>query len=145
MKTITTTFFLKRFFLILCLGNTATSLAQNIAADQVRWHASGFTDLLSNAVVSDAPCEFITHGIRKVEWVQGNGSYVMTLNVTGTSGVWADVSSPGMIVFSVSGDEGVTGHITFARDDNGMKVELDLRGGTADIKNSYSIATLEKI
>lgn len=144
MKTTSDPCLLKRLFLILCLAYTISVPAQNIATDEVRWRASGFIDLLSNAVVNDAPCEFITHGTHKIEWVQGNGSYVITLNVTGISGTWADISGPGTVILSVSG-EGLSGQVTFSRNEAGIKAELYLTGGTTDIKNLYTIETLEKI
>ncbi|HLZ15411.1 MAG TPA: hypothetical protein VKQ08_00125, partial [Cyclobacteriaceae bacterium] len=46
-----------------------TASGQSISADTLQWNATGFTDLNHNTVVSNAPCQFISYGNQKVDWV----------------------------------------------------------------------------
>jgi hypothetical protein len=135
---------MKRLVLIFGMCYAFTAYGQNILTDDIRWNASGFTDLLSNSVVDNTPCEFISYGTHRIDWIQGNGSDVMTLTVTDNSGNWADVAQNGSSIKSVIAD-GLTGHVTFSRNNDVVKVELFLVGGTSDIKNVYTVLTIQQL
>lgn len=123
-----------------CLCAVLNIQAQDILTDEIQWNASGFTDVLSGAVVEDAPCIFRTHGDQGIDWVQGDGTFVSTFSVTATSGSWPDLTEFGSIEFQGTLD-GLSGTITISRSSLGMKIDLVLIGGSADVNNSYVISS----
>ena len=136
MKSIT--LFCLAFFL-LCV---VSANGQNIQTDNVKWNASGLTDLNANVTTTNE-CHFITTG-KQVDWVQAKGSYVNSFTVLSTSGTWPELVKFGSVVFSVKSDV-LTGTITFARDNNGISIKLVLAGGTFPINILYTVTTIEKL
>lgn len=115
--------------------------AQNIETDTIRWNASKFTDLLSNTEVNK-PCQFISYHNSSIKWLQKNGELVYVLTVNSVTGDWSEVNVNGTMSYDVSLDA-MTGTISFSRSNNELKIVLDLRGGSGDIKNEYSISNFE--
>jgi hypothetical protein len=128
-----------------CLAIAINSFGQSsiIKTDQIQWNATGFTDLVHNTLVANTPCQFKTSSTQ-IDWIQGNGSYVNSFSIIGTSGTWVDLTQAGSIAMSVSGS-GLTGTITFSRDQNGITIKVELSGGTDSISNLYTISTFEKL
>lgn len=116
--------------------------AQNILEQEIHWNSSGFTDLISNDVVQDAPCEFVTHGMNDINWIQGNGSFESTISISGANGNWEDVLEVGSMTFDVL-YQGLIGKIEFARSNDELTVTLTINGGTAPIRNLYTISSIQ--
>ena len=130
--------------LLIMLSSFISARGQQVSSDSLKWNASGFTDAVSNTIVENAPCQFISYGNNRVDWVQGGGSFVSTLTTSSVNGTWSDVSNNGSIVYNFSMDT-LTGQITFSRSASALTVTLVLTGGTREINNVYTITTIDHL
>jgi len=115
--------------------------AQNIESDTIQWNSTNFVDLLADNTAVAVPCQFITKGISSLEWVQANGSYICTMQITSKDGSWTDLNNDGSITYNVTLDQ-IPGRVTLSRSGNSLKLLLDLNGAS-HIKNEYTISGFE--
>jgi hypothetical protein len=130
------------FFFAITLTHLANAQSPNIQTDIIRWSSSGFSDQLSEQTVN-APCEFKTYSDR-IEWIQDNGNFMLTLNIQSSFGTWTDLNQDGMITFSVLLDT-LPGEVQISRVSGVTTLRLILTGGTSDIKNLYTISSFGKL
>jgi hypothetical protein len=118
--------------------------AQNITiqSDSIQWNATSFTDNLSHETY-DMPCQFVSNGNQKIEWIQKSGTYVSTYTVGSTSGTWTDPNTNGSITYSISRNN-VSGQLTITKTDQGISIRLSLNSPSGPIDNTYTISTFEK-
>ncbi len=128
---------------LLGFAQASYSQAPNIQINTIRWNATGFMDLLAN-VTAEGPCQFVTHGVQRVDWAQANGNFVISFTSTSISGSWEDLSTNGSLTLGLAGDS-LTGQVVLSRTDEGIKAELTINGGSVPIKNSYTISSIEQL
>jgi len=135
----------KLILFLTALASSSELRAQELSlqADTVRWSATGFEDLLSN-VTAEGPCQFITYGDQRADWVQDNGNFVISFVARTVSGSWQNLNSNGSVTLGLAFDA-LTGQIVLSRTDLGITAEITINGGSVPIKNSYSISSIEKL
>jgi hypothetical protein len=124
---------------------TLSVRAQNnitIQTDSIQWNATSFTDNLSQETY-DMPCQFITNGAGKIEWIQKNGTYITSYTVNNTTGTWVDPGTNGSITYSISRNK-VSGELAITRTDQNVTIHLYLNSPSGPIDNTYTISTFEK-
>jgi len=133
----------KLIFFLAAFASSHVQAQTSIQSDTVRWSATGFADLIAN-VNADGPCQFITYGLGRMDWVQSDGNFVMSFTATSISGSWQDLTANGSVNMGLAFDT-LTGQIVLSRTDQGITAELTINGGSAPIKNSYTISSIEKL
>jgi len=131
------------FIAVLMASSQLRAQSSSLQMDTVRWNSTGFVDLLAN-VTADGPCQFVTYGVQRVDWVQANGNFVISFNPTAISGSWRDLGTNGSLTIRLAFDS-LTGQVVFSRTDDGINAELTINGGSVPIKNSYTIVSVEKL
>ena len=131
------------FFLAALASSHVQAQTLSIQNDTVRWSATGFADLISN-ITAEGPCQFITYGPGRVDWVQSDGNFVLSFTATSISGSWQDLTTNGSVTMRLALDT-LAGQIVLSRTDQGITAELTIDGGSAPIKNSYTISSIEKL
>jgi hypothetical protein len=123
----------------LFIMSASTTNAQSIT-DTLTWNVDKLTDLKTiNSF--DYSCTFKTQGNKDINWVQGGGSVVNTLQVSKTEGTWTDVSQVGSITYSITlGAK--SGTIHFERNTDGLFVIVDF-SPTNGLKHSYHVTTVQ--
>jgi hypothetical protein len=124
-------------------GFAAHAQVATLSSDSVQFNSSGYRDMISSEVEED-DCQFIVYQNSKVEWVQGNGSFIMTFNVTSAQGDLDNLSQSGSATLNFTVDQ-QTGELQISKDTDGISIRLKLHGGTSEIDNSYTIASFVKL
>lgn len=120
-----------------------SAYCQNPMLDSVQWSATGFTDNLASVSVNKA-CQFNSYGATGIDWIQKNGSYVTSFQVTGLQGQWTDLTTDGTVTYTVSGS-GVSGTITITLASQKVTINLKVSGDSGAIDNTYTISNYTRI
>ena len=124
----------------LILWITITGFSQDIAQTSLTWKVNYLNDQASQQSLPYA-CSFKTNGSQDILWMQRNGQFTSTLNVSGLNGSWANIDSVGTVSYSItSGTE--SGSIAFERTIEGIFVYLTLSQSTAQ-SLSYKFSVSE--
>lgn len=116
---------------------------QHVNKDLLEWSASGFKDNSTGGDFANG-CKFITEGNKKITWVQDSGKSRVDWNVYSTTGVWADVSKDGKVTHRFR-DGQLSGEITMQRVGGVYKIDVNITGGTDEIKLTYSVTGVKKV
>lgn len=117
--------------------------SQNVNRETLEWSASGFRDNSSGEDFSNG-CQFITEGNKKITWVQDSGKSRVDWNVYSTTGTWADVSKDGRVIHRFR-DGQLSGEITMQRTGGVYKIDVNITGGTDEIKLTYTVTGVKKV
>lgn len=118
---------MKTFILITLVLASKGLLAQDITNATVSW-AVVSTQAVNTGEIAELEDRIVSHGIDTIEWTDRRGVVKKSFAINEVNGSWANVQSPGTILYEVqSGEE--SGTVTFQRTASGILIRiLILRG-----------------
>lgn len=117
------TFFIVLFF-------SFPSFSQDITQTGLTWKVNSLIDQQSGQSITYS-CTFQTNGTNDIGWIQKNGSFTSKLSVTGYTGTWTNIETPGRLIFQIQ-SEGESGTLEFVKNLDGTFVKLDLSQGNGN-------------
>lgn len=128
--------------IILCLV-VCSAWGQDVRSTDLTWSVSQLKDLNAGKIVSYT-CEFKTHGVGDVQWLQKQSTHVSTLTVNQVNGSWNDVKANGQIIYNITtGSQ--TGTFTLERTASGVFIILDISqpNGTR-LRHQYTVSQISE-
>lgn len=133
-----------RYTLLIFLVGAANQHAdaQNIKTDKLEWSTSGFKDNSSGDEFS-LESSFVTDGFKKITWIQDSGKSKVEWSIVSTEGSWTNLSQEGSVKLRFS-DNQVNGVLSIRRTDGVFHIDLEVSGGTDNIKLTYHVSGVKK-
>lgn len=127
---------MKKLILIIVIPLSFYAKSQDVRTASITWSVNQLNDLSTNAIIS-YECAFKTNGMNNILWNQSSENFI--IKVIKAEGTWDDISTPGMILFTISLD-GESGTLRFERTSTGTSITIDLaQPGGSRLRHKYTV------
>jgi len=132
-------------FIFILVMISGSAIAQSPVSDNISWKSEVLFDSTDRASMPFVSEFRVYPSKRKIDWMQGNNSYVTTFSINATQGQWPDLKSDGKVSFAVS-YFGKSGRLVIERSGGLTRIGLCItEGGKNLLPLSFTINSISTL